>query len=101
MNDEWDTDSWDWKQIGLSTLGGIVAGALSSISPFNFNSVTIGDRDEADRFSNDSYNRRIASFGLPLRNVLRLHFFLEKPDRDQAGKISEDSGFSKHKMGFS
>ena len=27
----WDTDSWDWKQIGLSTLGGVVAGAISAI----------------------------------------------------------------------
>ncbi len=27
----WDANAWDWKQIGLSTLGGIVAGGISSV----------------------------------------------------------------------
>ncbi len=28
----WNPGDWDWRQIGLSTLGGAVAGAISSIS---------------------------------------------------------------------
>ena len=30
-NNGWNIESWDWKQIGLSALGGAVAGAISAI----------------------------------------------------------------------
>ena len=30
-NNGWDVGNWDWTQIGISTLGGVVAGGISAI----------------------------------------------------------------------